>query len=508
MASTTFEPQPLSAPLNDRAIAAIEALANGDRVLGQHDKKLRDHLAAAVEQLTELTGRLNDRAYERRARHEREQARRRQEETEQDEEVDADAEAQAADRAHREFQQKVESLTRKMDLNIRGIIDDQIWLEDLPTALRQAAQHACSPAQQATQTQGSTGFTSTLQSTQTRTRRRRRISDGGSDEGDGDEDGDDQEDRKPSTQAAPDTATPHVVLAAALEAQTRAWTSKSLTERYAHNNDYKGFYRVLYDAKHPGESAPPMPDERLWFAAEEGRELVSTQRRHQGHSNNDDAEDEDEDDAEIEIAAESIRIKCPITLLPYVDPVTSLKCSHSYERSAILSMLSTSSDHVPVVLTAAQIAELDEISRNPRDRARRNREIQLFHQHPRVPLVKCPECNVPLTEQDLKPNPALKRRVQRLVERARRKHARDNGLTAAATTSDVDPDDDGDEDEDEGDGHRNDGFELDENGDLVPAAGSQRRTAVKKRQRQAQIKSEANNSRLPSASVVPQTQLS
>ncbi|KAL2433709.1 hypothetical protein ABEF95_009493 [Exophiala dermatitidis] len=497
MASTTFEPQPLGAPLNDRAIAAIEALANGDRILGQHDKKLRDHLAAAVEQLTELTGRLNDRAYERRARHEREQARRRQEETEQEEEVDADAEAQAADRAHEEFQQKVESLTKKMDLNIRGIIDDQVWLEDLPTALRQA-----------TQTQGSTDFTSTLQSTQARTRTRRRISDGGSDEGDGDEEGDDWEDRKPPTQAAPDTATPHVVLAAALEAQTRAWTAKSLTEKYAHNNDYKGFYRVLYDAKHPGESAPPMPDERLWFAAEEGRELVSIQRRHQGHSHNDDAEDEDEDDAEIEIAAESIRIKCPITLLPYVDPVTSLKCNHSYERSAILSMLSTSSDHLPVVLTAAQVAELDEISRNPRDRARRNREIQLHHQHPRVPLVKCPECNVPLTEQDLKPNPALKRRVQRLVERARRKRARDNGLTAAATTSDVDPDDDGDEDEDEDEGDRNDGFELDEDGDLVPAAASQRRPAAKQRQRQAQFKRENNSSRLPSASVVPQTQSS
>ncbi|EXJ82719.1 hypothetical protein A1O3_06533 [Capronia epimyces CBS 606.96] len=482
MASTTFEPQPLAAPLDDRSLALLEDLVSRDRPLGVREKKLHDFLVTAVDQLTEVTGKLNDRAYERRVRHERERARRRQQQQQQQQQedggdVDTSTNDDEAEVAHEQFQQKVETLTAKMDLSIRAIIDDQVWLEGLPAALRHvvtAARNAASETQQM-QTQPTPSPTP-VQSTG------RSPDDGHNDDASGRE-------RKPATQRQPTAVqpseTPHELLAAALQEQSREWASKTLTERYAHNNDYKGFYRVLYDAKHPGEAAPPMPNERLWFAAEEGRELISTQQRsrhdsgrdEEGDEENDNDDDDDDDDDEIEIASERVRIKCPITLLPYVDPVTSLRCNHSYEKSAIQSMLETAQDHAP--FTPEQLAELDRLDR--RDRPRRERQM-------RVPQVKCPECNLPLTAADLKPNPALRRRVQRLLESARRNQERD------IATSDVDQDDEEDDAEDMVRGTQRRPVGL--GSSPVPPSSAATRRSVREAKRER-----------PS-SVIPQTQLS
>ena len=49
-----------------------------------------------------------------------------------------------------------------------------------------------------------------------------------------------------------------------------------------------------------------------------------------------------DDDDDIDVLSERISIKCPITLVPMKDPVTSTKCPHSFERSAILDMLNQS----------------------------------------------------------------------------------------------------------------------------------------------------------------------
>ena len=58
-----------------------------------------------------------------------------------------------------------------------------------------------------------------------------------------------------------------------------------------------------------------------------------------GSAGNDIIEDDDED---IAVASERISIKCPITLLPMKDPVTSQKCPHSFEKEAILGMIDAS----------------------------------------------------------------------------------------------------------------------------------------------------------------------
>ena len=51
-------------------------------------------------------------------------------------------------------------------------------------------------------------------------------------------------------------------------------------------------------------------------------------------------EDEDSDD-DIAIQRATISIKCPLTLREFEDPLSSKKCGHSFEASAILEMLQT-----------------------------------------------------------------------------------------------------------------------------------------------------------------------
>ncbi|KIW14859.1 hypothetical protein PV08_07644 [Exophiala spinifera] len=400
MATSTIQPQPLTAPLNEDAIASLQALAK-DRTLttklAKYLKDASDHLAQTVDQLNEI-------GYDRRIRHDRHRKRRNGNDGGHDD----------ADREFEEFQSKVDTLTNKMDMSIRAIVDNQIWLEDLPNAIKEAAGRA---ELSSTQTQQS--YNPTPLST------RRTVPD----DDDEEEDDDDDEDHPPRTrnrnstaQSAPHAAdVPHVLLSAALQKQQREWSSKTPTEKYAHHNFYAGFKRMLYDALHPGEEQPPMPDPGLWFAAEEGRDILLSQRVRRGG--------DDSEESDVEIARETTRIKCPITLLPFQDPVTSEKCKHSYEKEAIFGMLRTSREYA--LLGADQLRELSQIP-NRVERSRREREMQ-------IRTVKCPECNVPLTEDDLQPNLALKRRVQRHLALLAKKN-RDE-----TATSDVDDDDeDGD----------------------------------------------------------------
>jgi mRNA (guanine-N7-)-methyltransferase len=462
MASAAFEPQPMKAPLNDAAISSLRDLIR-DKTL---DTKLHEHLKYAVEQLTEVAGALNDVGFSRNHKYEREKAKRQLSSAEDDQQQE-EAVAEM-DRAHQEFQTKVASLTQKMDTSIRSVIDDQIWLDDLPGMISEAVNKAEDASLTQTRTQS--------QPTQRRRRREGRSSSqsgGGEGEGEGEgeevEGEEDDPEARPRTDAPHPADAPHILLAAALQNHGRTWSSKTLTEKYARNNDYRGFYRVLYDARHPDESAPPMPDEGLWFAAEEGRDVVP-------------AGSDGEEEEDIEIEKETVRLRCPITFLPYVDPVTSTKCHHSFEKAAILDMLRGSREYVP--FTTEQLIELQNVGRNRGERERREQAM-------RVPQVKCPECNIPLTETDLQPNPALKRRAQRLVAQAGR-NAKD-----ATATSDIDEDSEEEDDDDDDDVVR----------------GTQRRPVglgsspvppgAKKRKSLARpVKAE----RL--ASVVPQTQLS
>jgi len=402
-----FVPQTLDLPLTGTAQTALTQLLNNH----SNSSKLSDHLAFAIKQITETTGDLNDVAYERRIRYDKASTRRRANEEDSDED-ERDA--------HTSFQGKVQALTKKMDLSIRSVIDDQIWLEDFPEAARNVI--TASEEQSTQQREQHNQSPTPIQPTQ---RTQAGQDEDQSQMGDGNKDHEHSIIDPLGASHSKQNVTPHVVLESRLRDQSTNWQSKSLTERYASNNEYKGWKRIWYDANNPGESAPPMPHESLWFAAEEGREfeLASQRAPH--------ADEGGESESDLEIAAEKVRLKCPITLLPYQNPVTSANCNHSYERDAILDMLRTSSDHVP--FTEEQLAEINQF-RARREKDRKREELAALQEK----QVKCPECSVPLRKSDLKPNPALQRRVQRHLAAKER---------AEAATSDVDGSDEDESDD-------------------------------------------------------------
>jgi hypothetical protein len=88
-----------------------------------------------------------------------------------------------------------------------------------------------------------------------------------------------------------------------------------------------------------------MPNASTWFPPSSPDPTLPHNTRSTAAGTNDpidDKNDDDDDEDDLAVASERISIKCPLTLLPMKDPVTSQKCPHSFEKEAILSMLGAS----------------------------------------------------------------------------------------------------------------------------------------------------------------------
>ena len=79
-----------------------------------------------------------------------------------------------------------------------------------------------------------------------------------------------------------------------------------------------------------------MPHASTWFPSESPDPSHPTTRAAAA------AGDAIEDDDDLAVASERVSIKCPLTLLPMKEPVTSQKCPHSFEKGAILDMINRS----------------------------------------------------------------------------------------------------------------------------------------------------------------------
>lgn len=214
--------------------------------------------------------------------------------------------------------------------------------------------------------------------------------------------------------------------------------------RYAQNNTYVGFYRIVHNSKHPGDEIPPVPHPSTWFshlesptAAEGGASPVHGRIR-------DDGQSPDDEDEEVAIERERISLKCPLTFSTFEDPVKSTKCVHSFERQAIEDLIRNST-----MTIAAGDQDFQGGGRGARAR--------------RVRAVQCPVCSVTLTLNNLKRDPVLLRRVlrakaaeQREEEEAQfegrrhhRKGGRKSGFTIASDDDDEEVSIDDDDDENE-----------------------------------------------------------
>ncbi|KAL8876170.1 MAG: hypothetical protein Q9192_008913 [Flavoplaca navasiana] len=174
-----------------------------------------------------------------------------------------------------------------------------------------------------------------------------------------------------------------------------------MKDRYTSHNTYIGFKQIVHDARHPNDDAA-MPHASTWFPSDKNTSINSHHPDAKNLANNNNPPSSSSDD-EIQIAREKRSIRCPITLLPLSSPLTSTRCPHSFESTAIKSMLAASA------LRAIP---------NPNND---NKPMLNTHNNKGVNALKCPECSVLLTEETLRVDAALVRKIRKIEEMEKRR---------------------------------------------------------------------------------------
>ncbi|PYI11322.1 hypothetical protein BO78DRAFT_425832 [Aspergillus sclerotiicarbonarius CBS 121057] len=372
---------------------------------------LKTHLQHAQEKLTDAAGEINERLTDARERERRVGERRRKfggsegvnvrdgdgdgdgedNETGEDENENEDGSGSGSGSGNEEggsdggvsaFEKAVSETTTQLEESMRGSIDAEVRFENVGKVLGAMER----------------GVTGLMQR-----RRNSRRTRAGHAAHENEEEEEEEEGREDGDGAEPLL----VQFETGVDDKEGVWGGLSLTERYSTNNAYIGFYRIIHDAKHTGEDIPPPPHPSTWFAHLEQPTTTTSSARpsrtptsrssnrpsNRSHRSHHTSAEEEKDD-EIAIQTERLSLKCPLTLLPFTDPVSSTKCPHSFEREAITDMIARSKHTVPDPRAAAA-------SGGGRVR--------------RVRSAKCPVCEVMLTEFDLRSDPVLARRVKRAL---------------------------------------------------------------------------------------------
>ncbi|EIW73658.1 hypothetical protein TREMEDRAFT_59831 [Tremella mesenterica DSM 1558] len=97
---------------------------------------------------------------------------------------------------------------------------------------------------------------------------------------------------------------------------TKEYRNKSQRAKFQNLPEYQDFRAQIWEINHPDDACPPVS---RWLPKER----------------------DEESDEDIEIGATTQTYRCPITLLQFVEPVTSNKCRHSYSRAAVEGLIAT-----------------------------------------------------------------------------------------------------------------------------------------------------------------------
>jgi hypothetical protein len=235
------------------------------------------------------------------------------------------------ERAMEQLQARVEEATAKLEESMRAVIDSGIAAQRIDETLDWLRQNAPKRLEDEYQTQKTQRATQRQSQAASQGRRTQ------------DADGDEELGDAPTPGPTPLDGT-RVTLTGVSELFTDrqqrekdSYTSLSLTARYARNNEYRDFRRIVHDAKY-GDGGPTLGHEDTWFS-ETGSPapgITDTQRG-----------DFDSDD-DIIMDKATISTRCPITFQQYKEPYTSTKCPHTFEKNAILEMIRTSNNFVGV----------------------------------------------------------------------------------------------------------------------------------------------------------------
>ncbi|KAL8989721.1 MAG: hypothetical protein Q9169_008297 [Polycauliona sp. 2 TL-2023] len=447
--------QPLAHPLNSNAQFALHNLPTTHPL-----NDLKQRLNIATSHLNDVTGDLNDQYHAKKTSFEKEKsqkaARARELESSQGGEDDDDRANTRMDDAWKE----VENFTGRMEARTRQVIDLQARVENTETVLKELNANVSNSRTSTQSTLGASQFRS-----QTQRQRRGRVP-GQFDSWD--EESEDDDENGAATHEERPTPALATFKTKLSTAQTN-YTSLSMKDRYASHNTYLGFRQIVHDARHPNDDTP-MPDPSTWFPSSTNSKSANSNNRTRNQHPNSSEEDDD-----IQIARIKRSIRCPITLLPLSSPLTSTRCPHSFESSAIESMLAASP------LRAVP---------NPN-----NNNKPMLNPHGArggVNALKCPECEILLTRDELYVDVALVRRIRRVVEMERREREEEE-----------------EEESDEGGrggGRGGGGVEMITSSPVKGRGWSQRARSVK-RERMSQMVGQRTREREREISMVPDSQV-
>jgi hypothetical protein len=224
------------------------------------------------------------------------------------------------ERAMRELQAKVDEATTKLEESMRAVIDSGVAAQRIDETLDWLRNNA--PRQ--LEVEYRTQVTYRANQRQSQAESQRRDTQGGESEMEGPTPGPTPLDgsRVALTGASE-------MFLARMQREKDAYTSRSLTARYARNNEYRNFKRIVHDAKY-GDAGPVLGHEDTWFTETGSPAPGVTDSTQRGDF---------EDDDDIVVDKATISTKCPITFQQFKDPFTSTKCPHTFEKNAILEMI-------------------------------------------------------------------------------------------------------------------------------------------------------------------------
>ena len=289
-------------PLNQNALNALHDMPQNHKL-----DSLKARQRAANSHLTQAAADINDRLQ---AKHQLAEKRKRRREN-----FSSPSQSQQVDEELERMQVDTEEMTKKLDQKVRDVIDSRVEVDAVEKALKELDANAAANRGVVAPTQ------STLGASQFRPRN---------------EDVEGEEENAEGEIQAPRAGDPAIkVLDRKMKEHRDAYRAESMFERYASHNDYIGFKKIVHDARYPSDEAPPLPHASTWFPSEGGRGGPKPRAHH-------DADDGDD----MQVESERISIRCPITLLPMKEPVSSTKCPHNFEKNAILDMISMSEERV------------------------------------------------------------------------------------------------------------------------------------------------------------------
>ncbi|KAL8304974.1 hypothetical protein RB600_008041 [Gaeumannomyces tritici] len=115
------------------------------------------------------------------------------------------------------------------------------------------------------------------------------------------------------------------------KAKAAEFEALSAYDKYGQNNDYVSLKKHWHDALHP-DGTQNLPDAHRWFDSDGNPALPAA-------GGDGRAEGRDDDDDDLIVAGVSDSLKCPITLRGFEEPFSNNKCKHTFEKSAIVDML-------------------------------------------------------------------------------------------------------------------------------------------------------------------------